>query len=83
LDRYHVDPAVRPLLKQHPGGVMDVRRGDAVVVAQAGRSWWIGRVISIRGGARNPKVCDSLQVFDVDTGAVDWIHAAEAVPLEG
>jgi hypothetical protein len=38
-------------------------------------------VICIRGVGRNPRVPDFLQVFDVDAGAVDWIHAAEVVPL--
>ncbi|MAR05996.1 MAG: hypothetical protein CL862_02685 [Cyanobium sp. NAT70] len=43
--------------------------------------WWIGQIIHVDGGAREPNVPTMFQVWDVDTGAIKWVNADEATRL--
>ena len=43
--------------------------------------WWIGQIIWVEGGARDPAVPSLFQAADVDTGEVRWINADEATRL--
>ena len=38
-------------------------------------SWWIGDVLFMEGGARNPKVRTLFQIACVDTGTIRWVNA--------
>ena len=61
--------------------------GDLVLVeplstdAGAGADWWMGWIIHMDGGARDPRVPTLFQVADCDTGLVRWISADEATRL--
>ena len=60
-----------------------VRLGDIVVIelnelideSPLSHHWWMGRVIHIVGGARNPGVNTLFQVADVDTGLIRSVNA--------
>ena len=61
---------------------LSVESGDVVVIADQSTvhskshpSWWLGRVIHVVGGARNPKVKSLFQVACVDTGIIKVINA--------
>ena len=75
------DPAVDQLRQAAPLWFLQVRCGDVVVLAPPGEPWSIARVIAVRGGARNPKQPDFLDVYDVDTGEVDWVSEGCVVEI--
>tara|TARA_B100001063_G_scaffold5294_1_gene3927 strand:- start:9067 stop:9360 length:294 start_codon:yes stop_codon:yes gene_type:complete len=67
---------------------LDVRRGDFVIVqeqqtvAQAKTDgWWMGHVIWIDGGARNPDINSMFQIADVDDGAIRWVNGDEVLKV--
>ena len=39
------------------------------------KDWWMGQILWVDGGARDPKVPTLLQISDVDTGVIRWINA--------
>ena len=47
----------------------------------ADADWWMGWIIHVDGGARDPRVPTLFQVADCDTGHVRWISADEATRL--
>ena len=53
---------------------LSVKPGMTVVVTEE-ESWWMGNVLFMEGGARNPKVPTLFQVADVDDGTVRWVCA--------
>ena len=61
---------------------LTVKSGDFVLIAEitshgdsAKDSWWIGKVISCIGGARDPDVNSLFQVANIDTGSIRIINA--------
>lgn len=55
---------------------LSVKPGMTVICSEdGGEGWWMGDVITIDGGARDPKVPTLFQIADVDTGLVRWINA--------
>ena len=65
-----------------PSDFLAVRLGDFVVISEpisaAGMDkgdWWVGHVLHITGGARDPGVNSLFQVADVDTGVIRTISA--------
>ena len=62
---------------------LHVKAGMTVIVEENG-DWWMGDVVFVEGGARNPKVPTLFQVANVDTGVIRWINAdLEEVPSWG
>ena len=63
------------------------KAGDLVLVeplsadTAADADWWMGWIIHVDGGARDPRVPTLFQVADCDTGHVRWISADEATRL--
>ena len=63
------------------------KAGDLVLVEPlasdtcTGSDWWMGWIIHVDGGARDPRVPTLFQVADFDTGHVRWISADEATRL--
>ena len=53
---------------------LHVKAGMTVVVSE-GEDWWMGDVIWMEGGARNPRVPTLFQIACVDTGTVRWVNA--------
>jgi len=79
---FPVDPATAPLRAAYPHAGLRVKRGDVVVVAEPGETWWIGDVIAVRGGPRDPTVPDFLQVGNVDPPWwVCWIDTSCVVAV--
>jgi hypothetical protein len=66
---------------------LDFKAGDLVLVEPlstdpaADADWWMGWIIHVDGGARDPRVPTLFQVADCDTGHVRWISADEATRL--
>ena len=53
---------------------LHVKAGLTVVVAESD-DWWMGEVIWMEGGARDPSVPVLYQFACVDTGAISWVNA--------
>ncbi len=65
-----------------PSDFLSVQLGDLVVVTEDVSNideeligWWLGHVIHIYGGARDPLQNSLFQVVDVDTGLIKTINA--------
>ena len=61
---------------------LSAKSGDVVIVwddpALAGtesKDWFMGQILWVEGGARDPKVPTLFQVSDVDTGVIRWVNA--------
>lgn len=69
---FPADPATEPRRNAYTG--LRVKRGEVVVVGEPGEPWWIGDVIAVHGGPRDPTVPDFLQVGNLDpTWRVVWV----------
>ena len=65
-----------------PSGGTRTPLEDALNVdTAADADWWMGWIIHVDGGARDPRVPTLFQVADCDTGHVRWISADEATRL--
>ena len=53
---------------------LSVKPGMTVVVTEE-ESWWMGDVLFMEGGARNPKVSTLFQIACIDTGTIRWVNA--------
>ena len=53
---------------------LSVKPGMTVVVTEE-ESWWMGDVLFMEGGARNPKVPTLFQIACVDTSTIRWVNA--------
>jgi hypothetical protein len=74
--------ATAPLRKTYLHAGLRVKCGDVVVVPESGEHWWIGDVIAVHGGPRDPSLPDFIQVINVDpVGWVRWIDAASVVAV--
>ena len=43
--------------------------------------WWMGQILWVEGGARDPKVPTLFQVADVDTGCINLIKIGLATHI--
>jgi len=73
-------PIVRPAGERPV--FLSAKSGDVVIVwdnpSQLGgesTDWWMGQILWVDGGARDPKVPTLFQISDVDTGVVRWVNA--------
>ena len=66
-------------LSEHPV-FLDVKAGMTVVVTKPD-GWWMGDVIWVDGGARNPKTPTLFQIADVDSGVIRWVNADEVTHI--
>ena len=67
---------------------LDVKRGDFVIVQEPQTiahaktdGWWMGHVIWIDGGARNPDINSMFQVADVDDGIIRFVNGDEVLKI--
>ncbi len=58
-----------------PPDFLAAQHGDLVVVAEGQVDWWLGYVIHIVGGARNPNDNGLFQIADIDTGKIKIVNA--------
>ena len=61
---------------------LSVKSGDVVIVwddpslvGSETTDWWMGQILWVEGGARDPKVPTLFQVSCVDTGVIRWVNA--------
>ena len=61
---------------------LSAKSGDVVIVWESpslmereSTDWWMGQILWVDGGARDPKVPTLFQVSDVDTGVIRWVNA--------
>ncbi len=45
------------------------------VVVSDGDDWWMGDILHVDGGARDPKIPTLFQIADFDSGVVRWVNA--------
>ena len=64
----------RDFLRVKPGDIVVVQ-GCASAAAVEGLDWWVGHVIHVVGGARNPCANSLFQAVCVDTGAIRTVNA--------
>ena len=61
---------------------LSAKSGDVVIVwddpshlGTESTDWFMGQVLWVEGGARDPKVPTLFQVSDIDTGGIRWVNA--------
>ena len=61
---------------------LSAKSGDVVIVWEApsligseSKDWWMGQILWVEGGARDPKVPTLFQISDIDTGVIRWVNA--------
>ena len=64
----------QPDIPQRTPLFLSVKPGMTVVVTEED-SWWMGDVLFMEGGARNPKVPTLFQIACIDTGTIRWVNA--------
>ena len=57
-----------------PGDLVVIEE-DSLVVGEGKADWWLGQVINVIGGARDPDQNSLFQAVDVDTGFIKTINA--------
>ena len=57
-----------------PGDIVVVEE-DSLMVGAGKANWWVGHVMHVVGGARDPRVNSLFQVACVDTGVIRTINA--------
>ena len=61
---------------------MSPKSGDVVIVwndpSQVGsepKDWWMGQILWVEGGARDPEELPLFQISDIDMGVIRWVNA--------
>ena len=70
-----VDGVAPDFLLAKPGDIVVVEEDSPVVEAGKMPDWWVGHVIHVVGGARDPHVNSLFQVACIDTGIIRTINA--------
>ncbi len=60
-------------LSVKPGDIVVVE-SDPLVIPDAFSDWWVGQVIHVVGGARDPNVNSLFQIACVDTGLIRTVN---------
>ena len=61
---------------------LSAKSGDVVIVwddpslmGSKSTDWFMGQILWVEGGARDPKVPTLFQISDIDTGIIRWVSA--------
>ena len=61
---------------------LTVKTGDTVIVEVSSTinkvnelDWWMGHVLCLQSGARDPNQNSLFQVLNLDTGIIKWVNA--------
>ena len=65
----------RPVFLSAKSGDVVVVWDDPSLVGTESTDWWMGEILWVEGGARDPKVATLFQICDVDTGVIRWVNA--------
>ena len=49
--------------------------GDPSLVGTESTDWFMGQILWVEGGGRDPKVPTLFQISDIDTGVICWVNA--------
>ena len=61
-------------LSVEPGNFVVVRK-DCLTEKSKENDWWIGQVLHVIGGARNPTENSLFQIANIDTGSIKTVNA--------
>ena len=65
----------RPVFLSAKSGDVVIVWDDPSLVGTESTDWWMGEILWVEGGARDPRVPTLFQISDVDTGVIRWINA--------
>ena len=65
----------RPIFLSAKSGDVVIVWDDLSLVGTESTDWWMGEILWVEGGARDPKVPTLFQISDVDTGVIRWVNA--------
>ena len=65
----------RPVFLSAKSGDVVIVWDDPSLMGSKSTDWWMGQILWVDGGARDPKVPTLFQISDVDTGVIRWINA--------
>lgn len=68
----------RPVFLSAKSGDVVVVWDDPSLMGSESKDWWMGQILWVEGGARDPKVPTLFQVSDIDTGVIRWVNADQA-----
>ena len=65
----------RPVFLSAKSGDVVIVWDDPSLVGTESTDWFMGQILWVEGGARDPRVPTLFQISDVDTGVIRWINA--------
>ena len=65
----------RPIFLSAKSGDVVIVWDDPSLIGSESKNWWMGQILWVEGGARDPKVPTLFQVSDIDTGVICWVNA--------
>ena len=65
----------RPVFLSAKSGDVVIVWDDPSLVGTESKDWFMGQILWVEGGARDPRVPTLFQISDVDTGVIRWINA--------
>ena len=65
----------RPIFLSAKSGDVVIVWDDPSLIGSESKDWWMGQILWVEGGARDPKVPTLFQISDIDTGGIRWVNA--------
>ena len=65
----------RPVFLSAKSGDVVIVWDDASELGGESKDWWMGQILWVEGGARDPKVPTLFQVSNIDSGLIRWVSA--------
>ena len=65
---------VPPVFLSAKAGDVVIVWDDPSLVGSESKDWWMGQILWVEGGARDPKVPTLFQIADIDTGVIHWVN---------
>ena len=76
----------RPIFLSAKSGDVVIVWDDPSLIGSESKDWWMGQILWVEEGARDPKVPTLFQISDIDTGMIRWVptdHAQQiTLPFE-
>ena len=65
----------RPVFLSAKSGDVVIVWDDPSLMGSKSTDWFMGQILWVEGGARDPKVPTLFQVSDIDTEVIRWVNA--------
>ena len=65
----------RPVSLSGKSGDVVIVWDDPSLIGSESKDWWMGQILWVEGGARDPRVPTLFQISDIDTGVIRWVNA--------